>query len=141
MLQKAAAYVAFTRPHTMAGTWLSTAALCGPNARVMPFAMVSTLAANAFITQTNQLCDVEIDLVNKAHLPLPSSRLNLLEATAATSFALVVALLAAAPCLYTMWKRRKRQGRDQLLTDEIIDPDSMELGAVSEPDHAQEKAA
>ena len=45
----------------------------------------------------------------------------------------VLALMAAGPCLWAMWMRRKQLDRSRLLTDEIIDPDvGMELSPAAE---------
>lgn len=95
MLTKVMAYAAFTRPHTMIGTALCTSALCGATTPVFPMALTSTLATNAFVTQTNQLFDVHIDSINKPQLPLVSGALTPAEGAMATVVSLVVAILAA----------------------------------------------
>jgi homogentisate phytyltransferase / homogentisate geranylgeranyltransferase len=77
------AFWKFSRPHTIVGTGLSVlglalmaSALQEGNTAYPPFLVVLTLLAcwcgNVYIVGLNQLEDVEIDRVNKPHLPLAS---------------------------------------------------------------------
>ena len=86
--------LAFTRPHTVLGTLLSTGALCS-GSPVLPYAATATLASNVFIVGLNQLTDIQIDAINKPELPLPSGTMSVVEAIAITKAALVVAVVAS----------------------------------------------
>jgi homogentisate phytyltransferase/homogentisate geranylgeranyltransferase len=77
------AFWKFSRPHTIIGTTLSvlglalmTWALSNGQRSYPPFLIVLTLLAcfcgNVYIVGLNQLEDVEIDRINKPHLPLAS---------------------------------------------------------------------
>ena len=80
-----ATLVAFSRPHTIIGTILSVVAL----ATLADLAtgrwagwpqvvgvLIGSLATNVYITGLNQVLDVDIDRINKPHLPLPSGAMT-----------------------------------------------------------------
>ena len=54
--------------------------------------LIAALACNVFITGLNQITDVEIDRINKPHLPLPSGEISSAEAKKWVVLALVTAL-------------------------------------------------
>jgi len=95
----------FTRPHTFVGTALSVPALhalAAPSAAaaLTPAFAASVCAAlgpallvNVFITGLNQLCDVDIDRVNKPHLPVASGELTVRDGAAIAAAALAGAAL------------------------------------------------
>jgi homogentisate phytyltransferase / homogentisate geranylgeranyltransferase len=86
----------FSRPHTIIGTSLSVVALyliavatthdadttmtalLTSNINVLQFwgAWLACICGNIYIVGLNQLCDVEIDRVNKPHLPLASGEFS-----------------------------------------------------------------
>ena len=78
--------LAFSRPHTIVGTVLSVVALhllavaWAEDAAVDPaglaVALVAALGANVYIVGLNQLTDLEIDRINKPHLPLAAGTLT-----------------------------------------------------------------
>lgn len=80
------AFIRFTRPHTVIGTTLSVVGLYVIAESISPFAhlriielflaLVSCLTANIYIVGLNQITDVEIDRINKPHLPLASGSLS-----------------------------------------------------------------
>lgn len=75
-------FIAFSRPHTIAGTILSVTSLyliavafSGNETAYLPdliLTLLSCLGANIFIVGLNQITDVEIDKINKPWLPLAS---------------------------------------------------------------------
>ncbi len=82
----------FSRPHTIIGTSLSVLALylisvatgnsshslfSGLNLKLMMAAWIACLCGNVYIVGLNQLTDVEIDRINKPHLPLASGEFSL----------------------------------------------------------------
>ena len=79
----------FSRPHTIIGTSLSVLALylislatsnsafSGLNLEPMLIAWTACLCGNVYIVGLNQLTDVEIDRINKPHLPLASGAFSL----------------------------------------------------------------
>lgn len=87
LFQKLAALWAFSRPHTVIGTTLSVLALYAMAATslgqllnslaILGPAAIACLLANIYIVGLNQLTDVEIDRVNKPHLPVASGALTL----------------------------------------------------------------
>ena len=95
----------FTRPHTFVGTALSVPALhalAAPSADLVltPAFAASVCAAlgpalliNVFITGLNQLCDVDIDRVNKPHLPVASGELAVRDGALIAAAALAGAAL------------------------------------------------
>ena len=74
----------FSRPHTLLGTFISAAALYLIAVAELPGAgldhlfwvMVAGAGVNVAIVGVNQLTDVEIDRVNKPHLPLAAGELS-----------------------------------------------------------------
>ncbi|HSK26808.1 MAG TPA: homogentisate phytyltransferase [Jiangellales bacterium] len=76
----------FTRPHTVLATSATVATLwvlrwAGEPAGVrqiveLGLVLVVCLATNVYITGINQVLDVDIDRINKPHLPLPSGALS-----------------------------------------------------------------
>ncbi len=90
-----ASFWQFSRPHTIIGTSLSVVALYliamatthSPSALTPPViheinllqfggAWLACICGNIYIVGLNQLCDVEIDRVNKPHLPLASGEFS-----------------------------------------------------------------
>ena len=82
----------FSRPHTIIGTSLSVLALylislatgnssqslfSGLNLGLIIAAWIACLCGNVYIVGLNQLTDVEIDRINKPHLPLASGEFSL----------------------------------------------------------------
>lgn len=71
-------FIRFSRPHTVIGTVLSISSiylLAGGGTHefmVWLTAIIACLGANIYIVGLNQLTDIEIDKVNKPHLPLAS---------------------------------------------------------------------
>jgi homogentisate phytyltransferase/homogentisate geranylgeranyltransferase len=75
----------FSRPHTAIGTtlsvlgiWAIAAHVAGtPPAYDLVLTLVAALAVNVFIVGINQLEDIDIDRINKPHLPLAAGELSL----------------------------------------------------------------
>ncbi len=79
----------FSRPHTIIGTSLSVLALylislatsnsafSGLNLESMLIAWMVCLCGNVYIVGLNQLTDVEIDRINKPHLPIASGEFSI----------------------------------------------------------------
>lgn len=95
----------FARPHTIIGSSLAVCTLylvAAHEAGVhdLPLLFVTygaALAVNVYIVGLNQLTDVDIDRINKPHLPLPSGRLSASDAARIVAISGVLALgLAAA---------------------------------------------
>ena len=94
----------FTRPHTFVGTAVAVPALHAyaaasaaallsrACARSVASALAPALLMNVFITGLNQLCDVDIDRVNKPHLPVASGELSVHHARLVVGACLVAAL-------------------------------------------------
>ena len=84
----------FSRPHTLIGTTLSIlgiAAITGTDgAWELLSALLAGAAVNLFIVGVNQVEDVEIDRINKPHLPIAAGDLSLTQARG------IVAACAAA---------------------------------------------
>jgi homogentisate phytyltransferase / homogentisate geranylgeranyltransferase len=74
----------FSRPHTLIGTFLSAAglyliavaALPGAGIDHLLWVMLAGACVNVAIVGVNQITDVEIDRVNKPHLPLAAGELS-----------------------------------------------------------------
>jgi homogentisate phytyltransferase / homogentisate geranylgeranyltransferase len=74
----------FSRPHTLVGTFLSAAglyliavaALPGAGIDHLLWVMLAGACVNVAIVGVNQITDVEIDRVNKPHLPLAAGELS-----------------------------------------------------------------
>jgi len=85
----------FSRPHTLIGTTLSVlgiAAITGTGGVVpLLLALLAGATVNLFIVGINQIEDVEIDRINKPHLPIPSGDLSL------TAARWIVAVCAVVP--------------------------------------------
>lgn len=71
-------FIRFSRPHTVIGTVLSISSIFLLAGGVMNefaiwlMAVIACLGANIYIVGLNQLTDIDIDKVNKPHLPLAS---------------------------------------------------------------------
>ncbi len=86
------AFWKFSRPHTIIGTSLSVLALgtiatsevggadLGQIVLVLLFALLACLCGNVYIVGLNQLEDIDIDRINKPHLPLASGEFSRPEA-------------------------------------------------------------
>lgn len=97
----------FSRPHTVIGSTLSITALYALAMRdghpldrqlftlLLP-SLGSALACNVYITGLNQWADVEVDRINKPHLPLPAGDLTRSQALRIVLVSLVLALGLAA---------------------------------------------
>jgi homogentisate phytyltransferase / homogentisate geranylgeranyltransferase len=96
----------FTRPHTVLATSATVATLwvlrwageqVGPGAVAdLVLVLFVCLATNVYITGVNQVLDVDIDRINKPHLPLPSGALT-------RRGGLVASLVCAAVALSLGW--------------------------------------
>lgn len=98
----------FARPHTMIGSFLCVPALIcyaapsGASLLSAPlwlsalYALPPVLLMNLYITGLNQLCDVDIDRINKPTLPLASGELGMRAGA-------VVVGVALAASLYLGW--------------------------------------
>jgi homogentisate phytyltransferase / homogentisate geranylgeranyltransferase len=92
----------FTRPHTVLATSATVVTLwvlrwagsdIGPGAVAeLALVLVVCLATNVYITGLNQVLDVDIDRINKPHLPLPSGALSRRDGLVASLACGVVAL-------------------------------------------------
>jgi homogentisate phytyltransferase/homogentisate geranylgeranyltransferase len=88
----------FARPHTVIGTALSVgglyaiavAELESPRVADLFWVLVAALCVNVAIVGVNQLTDVEIDRVNKPHLPIAAGDLSPAAATTIVAAATVV---------------------------------------------------
>ena len=87
----------FSRPHTLIGTTLSVlgiAAITGTDGFTpLLLALLAGATVNLFIVGVNQIEDVEIDRINKPHLPIAAGDLSLRTAR------WIVAVCAVAPVL------------------------------------------
>lgn len=106
----------FSRPHTLIGTILAVPALhalCSPSAGAFVasspailWALAPAMLVNVFITGLNQLCDVDIDRVNKPHLPVASGDLSRREGAGICAACLVgagaMAAMVGSPALWTV---------------------------------------
>lgn len=103
---------AFSRPHTIIGSFLSivslfliTSAVAFPGISpdtlmgylpVLWPTLVSALACNVYITGLNQLQDIEIDKINKPWLPIASGKLSVKQARVIIILCGIIALVSAA---------------------------------------------
>lgn len=103
---------AFTRPHTIIGSFLSIISLffislaiafgnkVAENMAALQWVLWPTLAAalacNIYITGLNQLQDIEIDKINKPWLPIPSGALSARKAAWIVGLSGLLALILAA---------------------------------------------
>ena len=97
----------FSRPHTIVGTALSVAGLyaiavaqlpglaAGEGLGDLAWTLLAAFAVNVFIVGLNQLEDVEIDRVNKPHLPIAAGDLTIGGARAIVAVASVIPLVLA----------------------------------------------
>ncbi len=98
----------FSRPHTIIGTSLSALALYSialaleadwsalpPTLPALLVAWIACLCGNVYIVGLNQLEDVQIDRVNKPHLPLASGEFSRKEAMLIVATTGILALLLA----------------------------------------------
>lgn len=97
----------FSRPHTIIGTALSVLGLYAIAVATMPgltagegigdlaWTLVAAFAVNVFIVGLNQLEDVEIDRINKPHLPIAAGDLSMAGARAIVIAAGVLPLVLA----------------------------------------------
>ena len=71
----------FSRPHTLIGTTLSVLGIAAITGTDGPWELLSAVLAgatvNLFIVGVNQVEDVDIDRINKPHLPIPAGDLSL----------------------------------------------------------------
>jgi homogentisate phytyltransferase / homogentisate geranylgeranyltransferase len=102
----------FSRPHTVIGTSLSAIALfaiaigqsslnftgLGDRLPLLIWTIVACLCGNVYIVGLNQLEDIEIDKVNKPHLPLASGAFSMQEAR------IIVAITGIAAVAITIWQ-------------------------------------
>ncbi len=97
----------FTRPHTFIGSILSLTTLfmyTAPSTMwttphflfSLIIALIPSLLTNLYITGLNQVTDVEIDIINKPYLPIPSGKLSKRNATILVIGSLIISLLFAA---------------------------------------------
>lgn len=81
----------FSRPHTLIGTTVSIigiyllvinkfAYFSAINLQILVFALLAMWLGNIYITGLNQITDLEIDKINKPHLPLVSGKMTFFEA-------------------------------------------------------------
>jgi len=101
------AFWKFSRPHTIIGTTLSVAGIfaiarslvnqtSGDPWGTVAIALFACLCGNVYIVGLNQLEDVDIDRVNKPHLPLASGEFSRPQGWAIAGTCGVLALLLAA---------------------------------------------
>ncbi|MGL4882852.1 MAG: homogentisate phytyltransferase [Waterburya sp.] len=97
----------FSRPHTIIGTSLSVLALycislattgntvTAINLEQMLAVWLACLCGNIYIVGLNQICDVEIDKINKPNLPLASGDFTSQQGKLIVTFSGILALLIA----------------------------------------------
>ncbi len=95
----------FSRPHTILGSVLSTAALYFMAAYPAGFVrdelplfwitLAAALGCNLYIVGLNQIVDIELDKKNKPHLPLASGELSVSAAKLIVGFSALIALVTA----------------------------------------------
>lgn len=98
----------FSRPHTIIGTSLSVLALylislattgnpiTVTNLEQMLAAWLACLCGNIYIVGLNQICDVEIDRINKPHLPLAAKEFTMQQGQLIVTVTGILALTIAA---------------------------------------------
>ncbi len=110
---------AFTRPHTIIGSFISICALyvlsitwlddtngieaIGAHWQLLFITLISALACNLFITGLNQVSDVDIDRINKPWLPIAAGNLTPLQGKWIVGIAGLVALVTAAISNYVLF--------------------------------------
>ena len=95
----------FSRPHTIIGSLLSTGALyfmsAYPQAEVKNqivlflLTLISALGCNLYIVGLNQIADIQLDKLNKPHLPLASGEMNRSTARITITMSALVSLISA----------------------------------------------
>jgi homogentisate phytyltransferase / homogentisate geranylgeranyltransferase len=93
----------FSRPHTLVGTFISAAGLYliavaelpGSGLDHLLWVMVAGAGVNVAIVGINQITDIEIDRINKPHLPLAAGELSIDAAWRVVAVAAVVPLALA----------------------------------------------
>ena len=95
----------FSRPHTRIGSLLSTGALyfmpAYPQAEVKNqivlflLTLISALGCNLYIVGLNQIADIQLDKLNKPHLPLASGEMNRSTARITITMSALVSLISA----------------------------------------------
>jgi homogentisate phytyltransferase / homogentisate geranylgeranyltransferase len=97
----------FSRPHTIIGTSLSVVALyliaiANSSGAVTPReflgAWLACICGNIYIVGLNQLYDIEIDRINKPHLPLASGAFSLQQGQWIVGITGILAIALAALC-------------------------------------------
>jgi homogentisate phytyltransferase / homogentisate geranylgeranyltransferase len=107
----------FSRPHTIIGTTLSVIALyliaiatnnipadtifSAPSIQLILAAWLACICGNIYIVGLNQLYDIEIDRVNKPHLPLASGDFSVQQGQWIVGVTGTLAILIAA--IYSPW--------------------------------------
>lgn len=92
-------FIRFSRPHTVIGTVLSISSiylLAGGGMNEISIwltAIIACLGANIYIVGLNQLTDIEIDKVNKPHLPLASGAYSKSAAIAIISISVLLSII------------------------------------------------
>ena len=98
----------FSRPHTIIGTSLSVFALyfiaLGTTNTTVSLSNVETMLAvwlacscgNIYIVGLNQLTDVEIDRINKPHLPIASGAFTIKQGRVIVAFMGIIAIAISA---------------------------------------------
>jgi homogentisate phytyltransferase / homogentisate geranylgeranyltransferase len=96
------AFWKFSRPHTVIGTSLSVLALgiiawkqLPASTALLP-ALIACLCGNVYIVGLNQLEDVEIDRINKPHLPIASGEFSKRQGWTIVLIAGILALIVSA---------------------------------------------
>ena len=95
----------FSRPHTIIGSLLSTWSLyfmsAYPQAEVKNqialflLTLISAIGCNLYIVCLNQITDIELDKLNKPHLPLASGEISRSTARVIIMFSALVSLISA----------------------------------------------
>ncbi len=95
----------FSRPHTIIGSLLSTWALyfmsAYPQAEVKNqialflLTLISALGCNLYIVGLNQIADIQLDKLNKPHLPLASGEMNRSTARIIITVSALVSVISA----------------------------------------------
>lgn len=96
---------AFSRPHTIIGSFLSIttlyllavypASVTDLGSKLYWMTLISAFGCNVFIVGLNQLLDIEIDKINKPFLPLASGTMSISQGKIIIGVSLVVCLLLA----------------------------------------------
>ena len=95
----------FSRPHTIIGSLLSTWSLyfmsAYPQAEVKNqialflLTLISAIGCNLYIVCLNQMIDIELDKLNKPHLPLASGEISRSTARVIITFSALVSVISA----------------------------------------------